>query len=105
MTDLEEDQELDEAIAPPTPAEVRERATIGPFRRLYRGLTNFDFVGRKRVWFGISGVIIIIGMSALGIKGLNLGIDFKGGSTWTVLAPNVTQSQAVNAVSPYLSQP
>jgi preprotein translocase subunit SecF len=101
----EEQDEIDAALAPPTPAEVRERARLGPFRRLYRGLTNFDFVGRRRIWFGISGAIIVIGMSALGIKGLNLGIDFKGGSTWTVQAPNVSQQQAVNAVSPYLSQP
>lgn len=115
MTDLdapaeqEDQEEFDAALAPPTPAEVRERARIGPFRRLYRGLTAFDFVGRRRIWFGISALIIIIGMSALGLKGLNLGIDFKGGSTWTVpvLAPNPTPSQqsAVNAVSPYLSQP
>jgi preprotein translocase subunit SecF len=105
MTDVEDQEELDPALAPPTPSEVRERAKLGPFRRLYRGLTNFDFVGRRRVWFGISGVIIIIGMSALGIRGLNLGIDFKGGSTWTVPAPGVSQQAAVNAVSPYLSQP
>ena len=39
-------------------------------------------------------------MPALGFKGLNYGIDFKGGSTWTVLAPGVSQQAAVNAVSP-----
>lgn len=111
MTDFDDqakDQvqdEFDPALAPPTPAEVRERATIGPFRRLYRGLTNFDFVGRRRTWFAISGAIIIIGMTALGVKGLNLGIDFSGGSTWTVPAPHATQQQAVNAVSPFLNQP
>jgi preprotein translocase subunit SecF len=105
VEDLEAQEELDAALAPPTPSEVRERATLGPLRRLYRGLTNFDFVGRRRVWFGISGVIIIVGMSALGIKGLDLGIDFKGGSTWTVQASNVSQQAALNAVSPYLSQP
>jgi preprotein translocase subunit SecF len=101
----EVEAEIAADLAPPSPAEVRERAKLGPFRRLYRGLTNFDFVGRRRTWFAISGLIIIIGMTALGVKGLNLGIDFKGGSTWTVLAPNVSQQQAVNAVSPYLSQP
>jgi preprotein translocase subunit SecF len=103
--ELELEAELEADLAPPTPSEARERSKLGPFRRLYRGLTSFDFVGRRRIWFGISGAIIIIGMTALGVKGLNLGIDFKGGSTWTVLAPNVSQQSAVNAVSPYLSQP
>src|SRR6202012_3484865 len=30
--------------------------------------------------------------------GLNLGIEFKGGTEWTVKAPNVSQTQAVNAM-------
>jgi preprotein translocase subunit SecF len=84
---------------------ARQRSSIGPFRRLYRGLTTFDFVGRKRTWFAISAAIIIIGMSALGIKGLNLGIDFKGGSTWTITAPGVTQQQAVNAIGSAVPSP
>jgi preprotein translocase subunit SecF len=76
-----------------------KRAGVGPFRRLYRGLTEFDFVGRKRVWFTISAVIIIAGMTALGTRGLNLGIDFKGGSTWTIPVKSVSQTQVVNAVT------
>ncbi len=86
-------------------ADQRERATIGPFSRLYRGLTTFDFVGRKRTWFAISALVIIAGMAALGIRGLNLGIDFKGGSSWTIPVNGVSQQQAVNAVSGILSSP
>ncbi|HMD46511.1 MAG TPA: protein translocase subunit SecF, partial [Acidimicrobiales bacterium] len=70
----------------------------GPFRRLYRGETSFDFVGRRRTWFLISGTIIVLGMLSLGIRGLNLGIDFKGGTSWEVTAPGVSQTAAVNAV-------
>jgi preprotein translocase subunit SecF len=106
VTDTEEPSELDdEAIlvqdeVQAQAATVRARkAGVGPFRRLYRGLTEFDFVGRSRVWFTISAVVIIAGMSALGIRGLNLGIDFKGGSTWTIEAPNASQTQVVNAVT------
>ncbi|HEY8081059.1 MAG TPA: protein translocase subunit SecF, partial [Acidimicrobiales bacterium] len=61
--------------------------------------TTFDFVGRKKTWFAISAAIIVLGMSALVVKGLNYGIDFKGGSTWQVIAPNVSQQEAVNAVT------
>ena len=72
---------------------------VGAFRRLYRGETSFDFVGRRKVWFSISAVIIILGLVSLGVRGLNLGIDFKGGQSWTVEAKGVTVDQATAAVS------
>lgn len=37
-------------------------------------------VERKGLWFGISIVLILIGIVAFAINGLNLGIDFKGGT-------------------------
>lgn len=54
------------------------------FRRLFRGETSFDFAGRWRRWFAISGVIILIGLISLGFRGLNFSIDFKGGTVWDV---------------------
>jgi preprotein translocase subunit SecF len=68
------------------------------FMRMYRGDTKFDFVGRRRWWFLLSGIIIVAGLVSLGTRGLNLGIDFKGGTSWTVLAPHATQTQAQTAV-------
>jgi len=44
---------------------------------------QIDFMRRRYLWFAISGVIIVIGAVALGTKGLNLGIDFKGGTQVT----------------------
>src|SRR5947208_1237521 len=41
---------------------------------------QIDFMRRRYLWFEISGVIIIVGAASLGTKGLNLGIDFKGGT-------------------------
>ncbi len=70
----------------------------GPLRRLYSGRTTFDFVGRRRWWFTISAVIIAVGIVAIGVRGLNLGIDFKGGSSWEVNASGVTVAQATAAV-------
>jgi preprotein translocase subunit SecF len=46
--------------------------------------TNFDFVGPKNKWFAFSAILILIGFGALGLRGLNLGIDFKGGTAWEV---------------------
>ena len=41
----------------------------------------------RNVWFGISGAIILAGVIALGVNGLNLGIDFKGGTQITFQTP------------------
>jgi preprotein translocase subunit SecF len=89
-------------------ARSRAAAGRGPgaFRRLYRGETSFAFVGRRKLWLTFSAVIIVAGLVSLGVRGLNLGITFKGGEAWTVKAPGVTQVQAVNAVTAAgLSQP
>jgi preprotein translocase subunit SecF len=79
----------------------------GPLQRLYRGETRFDFVGRRKLWFTISTIVIAAGILSIILRGgLNLGIDFKGGIEWTVKAPGVTQVQATNAVtSAGLTQP
>jgi len=66
--------------------------------RLYRGETRFDFVGRRRWWALVSGIVIIAGLASLGVRGLNLGIDFKGGTSWQVPAHGVTVAQATTAV-------
>ncbi len=50
---------------------------------------QIDFMRRRYVWFAISGTVILIGAISLGVKGLNLGIDFKGGTqiTFTTKQP------------------
>ena len=48
---------------------------------------QIDFMRRRYVWFGISAVVVVLGAAALGIRGLNLGIDFKGGSQLTFRTP------------------
>jgi preprotein translocase subunit SecF len=67
--------------------------------KLYHGETNFDFVGRRRRWFAFSGTVILIGILALGFRGLNFGIDFKGGTNWEVPAHGATVTQARAAVN------
>lgn len=49
-------------------------------QRLYRGETRFDFVGRRRWWFAFSIFLMVVSLLVLGIRGLNLSVDFVGGS-------------------------
>jgi preprotein translocase subunit SecF len=65
--------------------------------RLYRGETSFDFIGHRRVWFGVSAAIILIGVISLSTRGLNLGIDFKGGQSWLVTSQSLTVAEATTA--------
>ncbi len=53
------------------------------------GWLKLDFIGRRRTWFAVSGAIVLLSVVALGARGLNLGIDFKGGTqvTFETTAP------------------
>jgi SecD/SecF fusion protein len=48
---------------------------------------QIDFMKRRYLWFAISGAIVAIAVGALAVKGLNLGIDFKGGTQVTFTTP------------------
>src|SRR6185312_5177581 len=48
---------------------------------------QIDFMRRRYTWFAISGVVILIGAVSLGVRGLNLGIDFRGGVQYTFNTP------------------
>lgn len=41
---------------------------------------NFDFVGKRKIWYTISLLIIVAGIVSFAIQGFNFGIDFSGGS-------------------------
>jgi len=46
--------------------------------------TKIDFIGKRKFFYIVSGVIIIAGLVSLGMKGLNMGIDFTGGRTYVI---------------------
>ena len=71
----------------------------GGFSRLYHGETSIDFVGRAKVWFAISGVFLLIGGAALVARGLNLGIDFTGGTVWQVPAGKANVADVESAMA------
>ena len=56
--------------------------------RLYTGETSIDFVGRRKLWYFISFIIIAVAAFGLFGRGLNLGIEFKGGAKFNV--PSLT---------------
>jgi preprotein translocase subunit SecF len=73
---------------------------MGKFSRLgndlYSGRRSIDFVGRRHVWYAASGLIIIAAVLGLYFRGLNFGLEFRGGAQFTVSVSHseVTQSNA-----------
>ncbi len=70
--------------------------------RLYRGEVSFDFVGRQKLWYKISGAILVVAVVALLVFRLNFSIDFKGGDVFkftTTPGAHVTQTQVTNTVT------
>jgi len=45
---------------------------------------NFDFLRKRKIAYGVSAVVIAIGLFSLFTKGLNLGVDFEGGRSFQV---------------------
>ena len=56
-----------------------------------------DFIGRTKYWFAVSGAVLLIGIVSLAVQGLNLGIDFKGGSQFSFKTPQAHQIQDIRA--------
>lgn len=52
----------------------------GMLARLYSGTGAFDIVGRRRIWYSLSGLLVAICLASILLRGFNLGIDFEGGT-------------------------
>jgi preprotein translocase subunit SecF len=61
---------------------------------LYSGRTSIDFVGRRYLWYAVSGVIIVAAVLGLSFRGLNFGLEFVGGAEYTVSMPSGQATQA-----------
>ena len=69
--------------------------------RLYRGENRIDFVPWWKRGLILSAVLILVSVVSLSVRGLNLGIEFRGGISWEVKAPGVTVDEARDALAPY----
>jgi SecD/SecF fusion protein len=55
------------------------KLTEGAFKKI-----NIHFLSKRKMFYGVSGVIILISLASLGLRGLNYGVDFTGGRSYIV---------------------
>ena len=73
--------------------------------KLYSGEVSYDIVGKRRRWYTISAVLVLISLLSLATRGLNLGIEFTGGAEYQVPSTSCTVDQARTAVEETGVQP
>ncbi|MDF9812125.1 protein translocase subunit SecF [Streptomyces sp. SPB162] len=67
--------------------------------RLHRGEIAYDFVGKRRLWYGVSILITIVAIAGLAINGLKLGIEFSGGAVFTTPKTSYSVTEVQNKIA------
>jgi preprotein translocase subunit SecF len=68
--------------------------TLG--NRLYSGETNVEIVGRRKRWFASFGIVVLVALLGLGVRGLHFSVDFTGGTVLTVPTNSLSTAQATS---------
>ncbi|MFY0673828.1 MAG: protein translocase subunit SecDF [Bacteroidia bacterium] len=68
-------------------------ATMKAFSKL-----NWDFIGKRRIAYVVSSIIIVAGLASLFTQGLNLSVDFEGGRSYVVQFEENTSEEDVRGV-------
>jgi len=58
----------------------------GLANRLYRGEAGLNIIGKRKVWFGVVGAVLLIALVSFFARGFTAGIEFKGGTSFSVPA-------------------
>ncbi|MFR9775207.1 protein translocase subunit SecF [Micromonospora sp. MS34] len=74
-------------------------AKSGLAARLYRGEADVNIVGRRKLWFTVAGVLVLIAVFSFAFRGFSLGIEFAGGNSFQVPASVGTMAQAEEKVN------
>ena len=58
---------------------------------------NYDFLGKRKIFYAISGVVIVAGLVSMFTKGFELGVDFKGGRSYVVAFDQTVSTDAIRS--------
>ncbi|MBY0285819.1 MAG: protein translocase subunit SecF [Mycobacteriaceae bacterium] len=82
MAARHKDKDVDDVLTAAVEAPDLESETPrhGFFTRLYTGTGAFEVIGKRKLWFTISGLIVAVCVASIVIRGFTFGIDFEGGT-------------------------
>jgi preprotein translocase subunit SecF len=66
---------------------------------LYRGEVSYDFIARRKIWYTLSAIVLLISIGSLLTRGLTLGIEFRGGAEFRVTSPTATEGNVESTVA------
>ena len=102
QTDNNVDGVLTEAVeAPDLEAETPRH---GFFTRLYTGTGAFEVIGKRKLWFGVSGLIVAVCVASMLIRGFTFGIDFEGGTKVSMPAQTASGTVTTQQVEDVFSE-
>jgi preprotein translocase subunit SecF len=90
--------------APDLESAASDAPRHGFFVRLYTGTGAFEVIGRRKMWYGISGLIVALAIAAIVIRGFTFGIDFEGGTKVSMPAAGETGTVSVQQVEDVFSK-
>jgi len=64
---------------------------------LYTGKRSIDFIGRQKTWYAVSAVLVVLALVGIFARGLNFGIEFRGGSEFRISGVTNTQGYEAKA--------
>ena len=76
----------------------------GFFTRLYTGTGAFEVIGKRKLWFTISGVIVAVCVASILLRGFTFGIDFEGGTKVSMPANTASGVVTTQQVEDVFSQ-
>ena len=68
------------------------KLTEGAFKNI-----NFDFIGKRKRFYILSSIIVLLGVGSLATRGLHFGVDFDGGRTYVVRFDETVDNEALRA--------
>jgi preprotein translocase subunit SecF len=80
------------------PQQANKRRS-GLATRLYRGEAGINVIGRRKVFFSVAGAVLLIAVLSFLLRGFTLGIEFKGGTEFSVPSSVGTMQRVEDAVA------
>ncbi len=90
--------------APDLESAASDAPRHGFFVRLYTGTGAFEVIGRRKLWYGISGLIVAVALAGIVIRGFTFGIDFEGGTKVSMPAAGEAGTVTVQQVEDVFSK-